>query len=53
MGADAGGIGGPGVELGSDIGKDGIIGVGSLDGWFETRVGGFGVPSIIAAPEKC
>ena len=53
MGADAGGISGPGVGLGSDIDTDGIIGVGSLDGWFETRVSGFGAPSVFAAPKEC
>jgi hypothetical protein len=52
VGADAGGKSGPGVGLGSDIGTDGITGAGSLDGWFETRAGGFGVPSAFVAPKK-
>jgi hypothetical protein len=52
VGADAGRMSRPGVGLGSNIGTDGITGAGSLDGWFETRVGGFGVPSVFAASKK-
>ena len=52
VGADAERMSGPGTSLGSDTGTDGIAGAGSLDGWFETRVGGFGVPSVFAAPKK-
>lgn len=52
MSADAGRMSGPEVGLGSDIGTDEITGAGSLDGWFETKVGGFGVPSVFGAPKK-
>ena len=52
VGADAGRMIGPEIGLGSDIGTDEITGTESLDGWFETRTGGFGVPSVFAVPKK-
>ena len=52
MGADAGRMSGPGVCLGSIMGTVGITGTGSLDGWFERRIGGFGVFSVFAASKK-
>lgn len=51
--ADAGRMSEAGVCLGSDIGTDGIARARSLDGWFETRDGGFRVPSVFAAPKEC
>lgn len=53
VGADAGRMSEPGVDLSSDIGTDGITGAGSLDNWFETRVAGFRVLSVFAAPKEC
>jgi hypothetical protein len=52
VGADAERLSGPGVDLGSNIGTEGITGAGSLDGRFETRVGGFEIPSVFAASKK-
>ena len=54
MSADTGGSG-AGIGLCSDIGTDKATGTGGSDGaspWSEARVGGFGVPSVFAAPKK-
>lgn len=52
--ADAGRLSRVGVGLGSDIGIDKTTGAGSSDGVFpETKVEGFGILSVFAAPKRC
>jgi hypothetical protein len=52
--ADVGRLSRVGVGLGFDTGTDKTTGAGSSDGVFpETKVGGFGILSVFAAPKRC